>query len=45
MRAWRRTPEEVAKLAAEQEEFREAIKSTNRFFDEHGLWSDGLRSW
>jgi post-segregation antitoxin (ccd killing protein) len=45
MRAWRRTPEEAAKLAADQDEFREAIESTNRFFDEHGLWSDGLRSW
>jgi post-segregation antitoxin (ccd killing protein) len=45
LRAWRRDPTEAAKLAAEQEELREVVESANRYFDEHGLWSDGLRPW
>lgn len=39
------TPETAAKLTAEQEALREEVESCNRFFDEHGLWSDSLRSW
>ncbi|HVY86707.1 MAG TPA: type II toxin-antitoxin system CcdA family antitoxin [Caulobacterales bacterium] len=45
LRAMTRSPEEEAKLAEEQERLRPEIESYNRYIEEHGLWSDGLRPW
>lgn len=40
--------EEILKKQDQQtwvEENREAMEASNRFVDEHGLWSDGLRTF